>query len=146
MSKWNGKLVGLAAVIVTAVGSVGASSIASARSNAAASAPDESAVAQGDPGSAYEQVESIPMLTHPYSWHRIDDNSVIVWTNPFQPYLLELSFPAYDMKWVEHIGLTSVGSRVYAKFDAVQVRGFRYPIHAIFKMSREEARNLERDS
>jgi len=38
--------------------------------------------------------------------------------------------------------LTSVGSRVYAKFDAVQVRGFRYPIQGIFKLTRDEARAL----
>jgi hypothetical protein len=143
MSKWNGKFVGLTAAIALAVGVLG-TGVASARSATAASS--EERALQNDEQSAYEQVDSIPMLTRPYSWHRIDDNSVIVWTNPFQAYLLELSYPAYDMKWVEHIGLTSTASRVYAKFDAVQVRGFRYPIHAIFKMSREEARNLERDS
>jgi hypothetical protein len=42
------------------------------------------------------------------------------------------------------IGITQFGSRVYAKFDAVKVGGFRYPIENIYKMTREEARNLTR--
>ena len=138
-----GKLVGLAAAASLALGTLGSISIANARS---ANASGDDKAAEADPGPAYEAVDSIPMLTRPWSWHAVDDDTVIVWTNPFQPYLVELSFPSYDLKWVEHIGLTSVGSRVYAKFDSVQVRGFRYPIASIFKMSREEARNLERGS
>jgi hypothetical protein len=141
-----GKLVGLAATVGLAVGAVGLSSIASARSaDGSKEGSGAKEVAQTDPP-AYEAVDSIPMLTRPYSWHAIDDDTVIVWTSPFQPYLVELSFPSHDLKWTQHIGLTSVGSRVYAKFDSVQVRGFRYPIDSIYKMSRDEARNLERGS
>jgi hypothetical protein len=138
-----GKLVGLAVAASLALGTLGSVSIANARS---ASTSGDGKVAEGNGEAAYEAVESFPMLTRPWSWHAVDEDTVIVWTNPFQPYLVELSFPSYDLKWVEHIGLTSVGSRVYAKFDSVQVRGFRYPIASIFKMSREEARNLERRS
>jgi len=138
-----GKLVGLAAAASLALGTVALSSIANAR--AANASGDKNAI-EADAGAAYEAVDSFPMLTRPWSWHAVDDDTVIVWTSPFQPYLVELSFPSYDLKWVEHIGLTSVGSRVYAKFDSVQVRGFRYPIASIYKMSREEARNLERGS
>jgi hypothetical protein len=139
-----GKLAGLAAAIGLTVGMVGASSIADARTANRSKGSDDAAVAQTDPGPAYEQVESIPMLTRPYSWRPIDNDTVVVWATPFQPYLVELSFPSHDMKWVEHIGLTSTGARVYAKFDSVQIRGFRYPIQAIYKMSRDEARNLGR--
>jgi hypothetical protein len=138
-----GKLVGLAAAFGLAVGTFGSSSIASARASKDGSADKE--VAQIDPA-AYEQVDSITMLTRPYSWQRIDDDTMIVWSTPFQPYLVELSFPSHDMRWVEHIGLTQTGAKVYAKFDSVQIRGFRYPIRAIYKMSREEARNLERST
>jgi hypothetical protein len=138
-----GKLVGLAAALGLAVGTFGSSSIASARASKDGSAAKE--VAQIDPA-AYEQVDSMTMLTRPHSWHRIDDDTMIVWATAFQPYLVELSFPSHDMRWVEHIGLTQTGARVYAKFDSVQIRGFRYPIQAIFKMSRDEARNLERST
>lgn len=142
-----GKLVGLAAAVGLAVSMVGVSSIANARSaNGSKAGTDDKEVAQTDPGPAYEQVDSMTMLTRPHSWHAIDDDTIIVWTTPFQPYLVELSFPSHDMKWVHHIGLTQVGARVYAKFDSVQIRGFRYPIQAIYKMSRDEARNLERST
>ena len=95
---------------------------------------------------AFEQVESIPMLTRPHSWQVVDDDTVVVWATAFDPYLIELAFKSYDLKFAEVIGITQVGSRVYAKFDAVKVRGFRYPIDSIYKISREEARNLVRGS
>jgi hypothetical protein len=93
---------------------------------------------------AFEQVDSIPMLTRPHSWQVIDDDTVIVWATAFDPYLVELAFKSHDLKFANVIGITQFGSRVYAKFDAVKVRGFRYPIDSIYKMTREEARNLAR--
>lgn len=93
---------------------------------------------------ALQRVDSIPALTRPHSWHAIDDDTVIVWATPFDPYLVELAFKSPDLRFTEVIGITQVGSRIYAKFDAVKVRGFRYPIDSIYKMTREEARNLTR--
>jgi hypothetical protein len=136
-----GKWVGAAAALGLTVGMAGLSPAASARAARGAEAP---AATEPDRSQAYESVESIPMLTSPYSWSPVDNDTLIVWTSPFQPYLVELSFPSHDMRWVEQIGVTSVGARSYAKFDSVQIRGFRYPIRAIYKMSREEARNFER--
>jgi hypothetical protein len=95
---------------------------------------------------AFEQVDSIPMLSRPHSWQVIDDDTVVVWATAFEPYLVELAFKSHDLRFAEVIGITQVGSRVYAKFDAVKVRGFRYPIDSIYKMTREEARNLVRGS
>jgi hypothetical protein len=92
----------------------------------------------------FEQVESIPMLTRPHSWSAIDEDTVVVWATPFDPYLVELAFKSHDLRYAEAIGITQFGSRVYAKFDAVKVGGFRYPIASIYKMTREEARNLLR--
>ena len=86
------------------------------------------------------------MMTRPHSWQRIDDDTVIVWATAFDPYLVELKFAAHDLKWAHAIGITQVGSRVYAKFDAVKVGGFRYPIDSIYKLTREEARNYVRDA
>ena len=93
---------------------------------------------------AFEQVDSIPMLTRPHSWSAIDDDTVVVWATPFDPYLVELAFKSHDLKFAQAIGITQFGSRVYAKFDAVKVGGFRYPIASIYKVTREEARNLVR--
>jgi hypothetical protein len=94
----------------------------------------------------FEQVESITMLRRPHSWQVIDDDTVIVWATAFDPYLVELAFRSPDLRFAHAIGLTQFGSRVYAKFDAVKVGGFRYPIDSIYKMTREEARNLVRDA
>ena len=102
--------------------------------------------ADGSTGYAFEQVDSIPMLTRPHSWQVIDEDTVIVWATPFSPYLVELKLRSHELKYAQVIGLTQFGSRVYAKFDAVQVRGFRYPIDSIYKMTREEARSLVRDN
>ncbi len=96
------------------------------------------------PSPPFEQVDSIPMLTRPHSWQVIDDDTVIVWATPFDPYLVELAFKSHDLKFAQVIGITQFGSRVYARFDAVKVGGFRYPIDSIYKMTREEARNLVR--
>jgi hypothetical protein len=93
---------------------------------------------------AFEQVDSITMLRGPHSWQVVDDDTVIVWATAFDPYLVELAFRSPDLRFAHVIGLTQVGSRVYAKFDAVKVGGFRYPIDSIYKMSREEARNFPR--
>jgi hypothetical protein len=93
---------------------------------------------------AFEQVDSIPMLTGPHSWHVIDDDTVVVWATAFDPYLVELAFKSHDLKFAHVIGITQFGSRVYAKFDAVKVGGFRYPIDSIYKMTRGEARELVR--
>ena len=93
---------------------------------------------------AFEQVDSIPMLTRPHSWQVVDDDTVIVWATAFDPYLVELAFKSHDLKFAQVIGITQFGSRVYARFDAVKVGGFRYPIDSIYKLTREEARNLTR--
>ena len=93
-----------------------------------------------------EQIESFSMLGRPHSWTAVDEDTVIVWATAFKPYLVELAFPSHDLKFVETIGLTSLGSRVYAKFDSVKVRGFRYPIDSIYKLTREEAKNWNRAS
>ena len=95
---------------------------------------------------AFEQVDSIPMLTRPHSWQVIDEDTVVVWATAFDPYLVELAFKSPELRFAHVIGITQFGSRVYAKFDAVKVGGFRYPIASIYKMTRGEARELVRGS
>lgn len=93
-----------------------------------------------------EQVESFTMLTRPHSWTPVDEDTVIVWATAFRPYLIELAFPSHELRWADVIGVTSFGSRVYAKFDSVKVDGFRYPIDAIYELTREEARDWRRNA
>jgi len=114
-----------------------------AAGGASARSADETEAAQLP---AFEQVDSFSVLTPLHSWQALDDRNVIVWATPFRPYLVELAFPSPDLKFSQVIGVTSVGSRVYSRFDSVHVAGFRYPIENIYKLTREEARNLARES
>jgi hypothetical protein len=124
---------------LAAVGLAAGLTAAAGTGFAAASAPAPNATTP-----AFEQVDSIPMMRRPHSWQVIDDDTVVVWATAFDPYLVELAFKSYDLRFAHAIGITQFGSRVYAKFDAVKVGGFRYPIDSIYKMTREEARNLVR--
>lgn len=131
------KLASLMAVVGLSLGlGLGLASTASARAEASADTAGSTQVKSG-----LQPVESIPMLTRPWSWQRVDDRTVILWTTPFRPYLVELAFPVHDLRFSQILGVTSFGDRIYARFDAVRVRGFRYPIDHIYKMTPEEAKN-----
>ena len=132
----SNKVISVAAAALLALGAAGVSGMATAR--AANEANDNAS----DQTPAYEQVDSFVMFGHPYSWSPIDDRTVVLWATAFEPYLVRIAYPSHDMHYVQHIGVTSSTSRVYAKFDALQIRGFRYPIESIYKLTREEARNL----
>ena len=86
------------------------------------------------------------MLTRLHDWQVIDERTVIVWANPWQPYLVTLAYPSHDLPFVQTIGVTSLGDRVYAHFDSLRVAGFRYPIDNIYKMTKQEAKELARQS
>jgi hypothetical protein len=132
----SNKVISVAAAALLALGAAGVSGMATAR--AANEANDNAS----DQTPAYEQVDSFVMFGHPYSWSPIDDRTVVLWPTAFEAYLVRIAYPSHDMRYVQHIGVTSSTSRVYAKFDALQIRGFRYPIESIYKLTREEARNL----
>jgi hypothetical protein len=96
--------------------------------------------------SGLEQVDSIPNLTRLHSWTAVDDATLIVWLSPSQPYLVQLHRPARELRFAQVIGVTSFGSRIHARFDSVQVDGFSYPIRGIYKMGRDEAKELRSNS
>jgi len=93
-----------------------------------------------------EEVDSIPTLTRPDSWSAVDDETLIVWATPFDPYLVKLFRPSPDLKFAQAIGVTSFGSRIYAKFDSVKIAGFSYPIRGIYKLTRADAKEFTKDS
>jgi len=131
--------IGLAAAAALALCTAPLSSIASAHAVARDGASSADSATDQPP---YEQVDSFLIWKRPYSWQPVDDKTVIVWSTPFDAYLVALAFPSHDMKFVQAIGVSSSGPRVYAKFDAITIRGFRYPSNSIYRLSREEARNL----
>jgi hypothetical protein len=122
---------------------IGAASPSLARAVNAGAAQAEPGVAQAEPGTGYQAVDSFLMMhAHLRSWTPVADDKVIVWPTPFDPYLIELAYPSHDLRFANAIGVTSMGHRVYAKFDAVKIAGFRYPIDNIYKLTREEAASL----
>ena len=134
-----GRLARFGAVVGLALGmGLGAIGLTAAAENEV-----QSASVQAPPG---QPVDSFPVLTALYSWQVLDDKNVIVWATPWQPYLVQLKYPSHDLKFVQVLGVTSLGDRVYARFDSLRVAGFRYPIDSIYKMTKQEAKELARQS
>jgi len=46
------------------------------------------------------------------SWQPIGTNELVVWTTPFQAYLIKVAPPCDNLNFVNRIGLTSTGSTV----------------------------------
>jgi len=65
------------------------------------------------------------------SWTPIDTNELVVWTTPFQAYLIKVAPPCNDLQFVNHIGLTTTASTVSARLDFVKVGRWRCPIQEI---------------
>jgi hypothetical protein len=94
----------------------------------------------------YEPVRSIWVPLGIHSFSVIDADTLILWKSPFDPYLVELKFRSPDMRFAQAIAVESGTSTIYARFDSVRVAGLRYPIDAIYKLSRDEARRLIRET
>lgn len=99
-------------------------------------------VQQQNAAPAYERVDSIVALRPLHSWKAIDNDTLIVWATPFKPYLVELKWPSPDLRFAQTIGVTEYAGRVHSRFDSVYVRGFKYQIGEIYKLTREEAKSL----
>jgi hypothetical protein len=95
---------------------------------------------------AFEAVRSIWAYGGLHDFDVIDNDTLILWTNPFRPYLVELRFPSHDLRFADVIAVDSTNNRIYSRFDSVRIAGFRYPIGQIYKLSREEARQLKEES
>jgi hypothetical protein len=77
-------------------------------------------------------IDSFTWLGRYDSWTPIGTNELVVWTTPFQAYLIRVAPPCENLEFVNHIGLTSTSSTVSAKFDFVKVgRTWRCPIQEI---------------
>jgi hypothetical protein len=90
----------------------------------------------------YEQIDSFHFFGRLDNWRAIDRDTLIVWTTPSRPYLVELMRGSPDLRFAQVIGITSTIGRVNAKLDSVVVRGSDYPIRAIYRLDREQAREL----
>lgn len=94
----------------------------------------------------YEQVRSFSALGGLHDFDVLDDRTLILWTSRSQPYLVELMFPSHDLRFAHAIAVESSTSRIHSKFDSVRVAGLRYPIDGIYKLTRDEAKQLKQAS
>jgi hypothetical protein len=65
------------------------------------------------------------------SWQPIGTNELVVWTTPFQAYLIKVAPPCENLQFANRIGLTSTANTVSARFDFVKVEHWRCPIQEI---------------
>jgi hypothetical protein len=98
------------------------------------------APASADP-SGYEQVDRFNHFGRFDNWRAVDRDTLIVWTTPARAYLIELTRGSSDLRFAEAIGVTSTIGKTYAGLDSVLVRGSDYPIKAIYRLSRDQARS-----
>jgi Family of unknown function (DUF6491) len=111
-----------------------------------ASAQAKTATENATDAPPFEEVRNVYVYGGFHDFDVIDDDSLILWATPFRPYLVELTRPSIDLPFAQVIVVESAASWISPKFDAVTIRGWRYPIKQIFKLTREEARGLIRET
>ena len=100
---------------------------------------------EADEAPAFEPVSSFYVYGGLHDFDVIDEDTLILWPNAFDPYLVELRGRSHDLRFARAIAVESTTNRVHSKFDSVIIGGFRYPIDEIYKLSREAARELKKD-
>ena len=83
---------------------------------------------------AGEPIDRFSWLGHYDSWEPIGRHELVVKTSPSEAYLLKIGPPCDSLPFKERIALTSTGSTVYARSDAVISGGWRCPIEEIRKV------------
>jgi Family of unknown function (DUF6491) len=96
-------------------------------------------------------IEQFTYLGRYDSWQSIGTNQVVVWTTPFQAYLIRVAPPCENLQFANRIGLTSTGNTVSARFDFVKVgRQWRCPIQEIrpvdYQRMRQDMRKEAEDA
>ena len=88
---------------------------------------------------SFQQVDRIRYLGRYDNFKAIDRDTLVLWTTPSRPYLIELMYGSSDLKFVQAIGVTSTTGGVRAKLDSIVIRGMRYPIKAIYEIDADKA-------
>jgi hypothetical protein len=66
-------------------------------------------------------VEQITWLGRYDGWTSLGKDELVLWTTPFDAYLIKVVPPCTDLPWAERIGITSTASTVSSRFDFVEV-------------------------
>lgn len=67
-------------------------------------------------------------------WESLGNNQLVIFTTPFEAYLLTVVGPCNDLNFANAVGLTSTGSTVSTRFDYVKVKHMRCQISEIRKV------------
>jgi len=67
-------------------------------------------------------IEEFTWLGRYYSWAPLGNDELVVFTTPFDAYLIKVLPPCIDLPFAGVIGLTSTGRTVTSRFDFVLVR------------------------
>lgn len=104
---------GLAAALLAAAVMAGCSSVPLDQREAAERARFESY--------AGKPVDEFTWLGHYYSWEYLGNYEIVIWTTPWDAYLLKVLPPCEDLPFVQRIGLTSTARTVSSRFDFILV-------------------------
>jgi hypothetical protein len=85
-------------------------------------------------GCAGPPIDSFTWLGRCDSWESIGDNQLVLYTTPFDAYLLTVRPPCNDLNFANAIGLTATGHTVSARLDSVTVKNMRCQIAEIRKV------------
>jgi hypothetical protein len=96
--------------------------------------------AKYDLGKQLEEVKWFWRTGRPLDWEAVDNQSIVLKTQPGRYYLLVLAVPSYNLPFeINRIGLTNSRSQIHEGIDSVIVWGAggyyqTYPIERIFKI------------
>ncbi len=96
------------------------------------------------PVTQLEAVDKFHFFGRLDSWRAVDRDTLIVWTTPFKPYLIELRRPATGLRFANYIGVSSTAGTVRARLDSVRVEGLPYSIKSIHPLTKQQAKDYGR--
>jgi hypothetical protein len=83
---------------------------------------------------AGEPIDRFSWLGRFDGWESVGRYELVVFTGVNDAYLLRVAPPCDNLQFAQRIGLTSTGSTVYSRLDAVTSGGWRCPIEEIRKV------------
>jgi len=93
---------------------------------------------------APEPIESFNFCGRLDSWRAVDRDTLIIWSTPFRPYLIELGRPSHRLRFAQVIGISSTVGRVHSRLDEVYIDGVPYQIKTIHRLTPLQARQWNR--
>ena len=90
-----------------------------------------------------QPVDSFHFFGRLDSWRAVDQDTLIVWTTAFRPYLIELGRPSHRLRFAHVIGISSTVGTVRSRLDEIYVDGMPYGIKSIYRLTPAQARSWQ---